>query len=121
MTAGTCTTADSRTRTGRLMRSCTASRATASRHDSGTDDVPTLPSRRVTSQPDARRSDNTTTPPSHTKTTHGNAGSIVAWIRPANGATTVGAARTARGPGPDIGPGATGDVAGTPAAGRRAG
>src|SRR5947207_8456150 len=111
MTAGTCTTADSRTRTGRLMRSRAARRATASRHDSGTDDVPTLPSCRVTSQPDARRNDNTTTPPSQTRTTHGNAGSTAARIRPATGARTVGTADTACRPGPDIDPGATGDVA----------
>src|SRR5256884_4372235 len=111
MTAGTCTTADSKTRTGRLMRSRPARRATASRHASGTDDVPTLPSCRVTSHPDVRRSDSATTPANHTKTTHGSAGSRAVRIRAATGAAAVGAAGTARGPGPDSGPGATGDVA----------
>src|SRR5437016_8602927 len=105
MTAGTCTTADCSTRTGRLMRSRAARRATASRHESGTDAVPTRPSCRVTSQPDASRSDSTTTPPNHTSTTHGNAGSRAARIREATGAAAVGAAGEACGSGPDVGPG----------------
>src|SRR5882762_690469 len=111
MTAGTWTTADSSTRTGRLMRSRAARRATASRHASGTDDVPTLPSCRVTSHPDASRSDSATTPPNHTSTTHGSAGSRAARIRATTGATGVGTAGTACGPGPELGPRATGDVA----------
>src|SRR5207245_6893077 len=89
MTAGTGTTADSSTRKGRRMQSRAASRATASRQASGTDDVPTLPSWRVTSHPDASRSDSATTPPNHTNTTHGNAGSRAARIRSATGAAGV--------------------------------
>src|SRR5438876_7098837 len=114
MTAGTCTTADSSTRTGRVTRSRVARRATASRQASGTDDVPTLPSCRVTSHPDASRSDSATTPPNHTRTTHGRAGSRAARIWAATGpGGGVGGVGTACGPGVDVGPGATGDVADT--------
>src|SRR6266568_9270481 len=104
ITAGTCTTADPRTRTGREIWSRAASRATASTHASGTEDVPTRPSCRVISHPDASRSDRATTPPNHARTTQGRTGSMAARI-----AAGVGVVATARGPGP--GHGATADVA----------
>src|SRR5207247_8965715 len=89
-----------------------AKRATAPGQSSGTEDVPPRPGSRATSQPDASRSDSATTPPNHTRTTHGRAGSRAARIRAATGpGGGVGGVGTACGPGLDVGPGATGDVA----------
>src|SRR2546423_3986316 len=75
ITAGTWTTADSSTRTGRVTLRRTTRRASASRHAGGTGRVPTLLSRRVTNQPEARRIERITTPATHATTIHGSAGS----------------------------------------------
>ena len=53
----------------------TTRRASASRQAGGTGRVPTLLSRRVTNQPEARRIERITTPASHATTIHGSAGS----------------------------------------------
>ena len=51
--------------------------------------MPTLRSRRVTSQPEARRRDSVTTPPNQRSTTQGSIGSSDARMRSATGAAAA--------------------------------
>ena len=88
-TAGTCTMADWSSRTGRLTRSRAARRCNAATQGSGAGSVPSARRRRAASHPDVSRSDNVTTPVSHSTTIHGSRGSSRARTREASRSTTI--------------------------------
>ena len=93
ITAGTCTRADSRTRSGRVTRSRAAKRSSAIAQPGGAGCVPITARRRAAIHPDASRSENTTTPTIHSTTISGSAGSSAVRTRAASrNATTAGPA-----------------------------